>query len=280
MPCDFPMAPRTISPRSIPMLAILLLLLLAMVPAGCAKDDSGTANALGSTVVAAKDASALPDLSPFNITGREPSAFQLGDREIPFSEYVSQARASELWAPKNTTWTRYVLANQGDMLDLVLYTPAEGTADLYSIFYASSKIIHRSYHLSPGYYSLKLEASEPGRAMLILAMNSQPGNALIIDVMPRPAEQAGPVKVTTSVLGKARVVIESDTVKGYEVFVDGVFFSSDAADGVVDGKASLDVSGDEIHTITVSQRDSKGNIVNMREFTKEFMENTAYVLRF
>jgi hypothetical protein len=271
---DFPVAPRTM------ILAILLLLLLALAPADCAQDNSGTANSLGSAVADAQNVSSLPDLSPFNITTREPSAFQLGEREIPYSEYVAQARSSELWAQKNAIWTRYLLANQGDMLDLVMFTPAEGNADLYSISYVSSKIIHRSYHLSPGYYSLRPEAAEPGRTMMILAVNSQPGNALIIDVAPRPAEQAGPVKVTTSVLGKARVVIESDNVKGYDVFVDGVFFSSDAADGVVDGKASLDVAGDNIHTITVSQRDGQGNIINKREYTKEFKQNTSYTLRF
>lgn len=223
---------------------------------------------------------ALLDLSPFNITGHEPSAFRLGEREIPYSEYVSQARSCEIWARKNTTWTRYIQANQGDNLDLVLFTPEEGTADLYGISYTGSKISHRSYHLSPGYYSLKFDAAEPGRVMMILAVKSQPGNALIIDVASQPAKQAGPVEVTTAMLGKARVVIESDTVKGYDVFVDGVFFSSDAADGVVDGKASLDVAGDNIHTITVSQRDGQGTIINKREYTKEFKQNTAYTLRF
>lgn len=228
----------------------------------------------------AQNASALPDLSPFNITGHEPSAVRLGEQEIPYKDYVTQARSSELWARKDSTWTRYLLSNQGGGIDLVLYVPSEGNADLYSISYAASKIAHRSFHLSPGYYSLRLEAAEPGRTMMILAVNSQPGNALIIDVAPRPAEQAGPVEVTASLLGMARVVIESDRVRGYDVFVDGVFFSSDAADGAVDGKASLEIAGDRIHTITVSQRDGHGNIINKREFTKEFKRNTAYTLRF
>lgn len=278
MLCGFPMATRMTSSLSIPILAILLLLLLALAPAAHAQDKPRTGGALGGA--AAQNASALPDLIPFNITGHEPAAFRLGEREIAYSEYVSQARSSELWVQKNATWTRYLLANQGDGMDLVAFTPAEGTADLYSISYTGSKISHRSYHLSPGYYSLRLEAAEPGRTMMILAVNSQPGGALIIDVAPQPAGQASPVEVTSSLLGKARVVIESDRVRGYDVFMDGVFYSSDAADGAVDGKASLDIAGDRIHTITVSQRDGQGNIINKREFTKEFKQNTAYVLRF
>lgn len=263
----------------IPMAAISLLLLLSLAPAVHAQEKPGISNPLGGAAETENAALALPDLSPFNITGHEPSLFRLGEREIPYSEYVSQARSCELWAQKNTTWTRYIQANQGDNLDLVVFTPEDGNSDIYGISYAGGKIAHRSYHLSPGYYSLKLDASVSGRTMLILAVKSQPGNALIIDLAPRPAEAAGPVEVTTAMLGMARVVIESDTVKGYDVFVDGVFFSSDAADGVVDGKASLDVSGDDIHKITVSQRDGQGNIINKREFTKEFKQKTAYTLR-
>lgn len=281
MPLIFPMAPRTTWPLSIPILAISLLLLLALASAAqAAEDKPGAENALSGAPAVAQNASDLPDLGPFNITGHEPAVVQLGEHEIPYKDYVTQARSSELWAQKNATWTRYLLANQGDKIDLVLYAPSEGNADLYSVSYAASKILHRSYHLSPGYYSLKLEAAEAGRTMMILAVNSQPGNALIIDVAPRPAGQAGPVEVTASLLGMAKVVIESDRVRGYDVFVDGVFFSSDAADGAVDGKASLDIAGDRIHTITVSQRDGQGNIINKREFTKEFKRNTAYTLRF
>ncbi len=281
MPSLFPRFPRSVPSSSIPMLAVLLLLSSALAPAGqAARDNPGAENALSGAAGVALNASALPDLQPFNITGHEPSSLRLGEREVPYKDYISQARSSELWARKNATWTRYLLANQGDGIDLVLFAPSEGSADLYSISYAASKIAHRSYHISPGYYGLRLQASEAGRMMMILVVNSQPGNALIIDVAPRPAEQAGPVEVTASLLGMAKVVIESDRVRGYDVFVDGVFFSSDAADGAVDGRASLEIAGDSIHTITVSQRDGQGNIINKREFTKEFKRNTAYTLRF
>lgn len=281
MPSLFPVAPRMMWPLSIPILVILLILLPALATmAHAAEDKPGAENALSGAAAVAQNASDLPDLGPFNITGHEPSAVRLGEREVPYKEYVTQARSSEQWAQKNSTWTRYLLANQGDKIDLVLYAPSEGNADLYSISYAASKIAHRSFHLSPGYYSLRLGAAEPGRTMMILAVNSQPGNALIIDVAPRPAKQAGPVEVTASLLGMAKIIIESDRVRGYDVFVDGVFFSSDAADGVVDGKATLEIAGDRIHTITVSQRDGQGNIINKREFTKEFKRNTAYTLRF
>jgi len=75
------------------------------------------------------------------------------------------------------------------------------------------------------------------------------------------------------------VSILSESIRGYDVYVDGVFYSSDAADGALDGNAALLLSADGTHTITISQRDWQGNIVNKKEHTKDFKKNTAYTLR-
>ncbi len=78
--------------------------------------------------------------------------------------------------------------------------------------------------------------------------------------------------------GKAKVTIDSKRFKGYEVYVDGVFYSSDASDGALDGVATFALEGDETHTITISQRDGQGNIINKSEHTRSFKRDTAYTL--
>jgi hypothetical protein len=94
--------------------------------------------------------------------------------------------------------------------------------------------------------------------MLILTIESQPSNALIVDVLP-PAEAAkGPKDVGQFSPGLAWVTITSDRIKDYDVYLDGVFYSSDMADEVLDGKASFKIGGDSIHTITVSRKGGPG----------------------
>lgn len=61
-------------------------------------------------------------------------------------------------------------------------------------------------------------------------------------------------------------------------YLDGVFYSSDIGDGSIDGIASFTVSGDKTHTITVSQRDIQGNIINVSEHTRIFKRDVAYTL--
>lgn len=215
----------------------------------------------------------------FNISGSEPSKIHLGDSEMNFTDYKSRPGLSELWIREGTSWSQYGQVFQGEEADLITYTPKDGNVDLYLIFYAKSIITHWSFNFQRGYHLQRLVPDEPGRLFLILATDSQPSNALILDVLPRPAEQASsPVDVKTILPGKAKVTIDSKRFKGYEVYVDGVFYSSDASDGALDGVATFALEGDEIHTITISQRDGQGNIINKSEHTRSFKRDTAYTL--
>jgi len=85
------------------------------------------------------------------------------------------------------------------------------------------------------------------------------------------------VDVRTVLPGKAKITIKSERTKGYDVYVDGVFYSSDIADGALDGMASFTLEGGRTHTITVSRRDSQGNI-SKSEHTRDFKSKTAYTL--
>ncbi len=268
-------------------LLLLLLLLLLLCPAasaqGAAPIWTGEAWSqepwVENTTEAAANAPNMPDLHLFNITGHEPNFFRLGSSEIPYSEYVTRARSSEMWVRDNNTWSQYAAARQGELLELVAYSPSGGSADLYRISYAQSTIIHKSYQLQPGYYSFLAPAVEPGRIFLILTANDQPSNALILDVL-APVEQPGqPVDVRTVLPGKARVTIISERTRGFDVYLDGVFYSSDLADGKLDGVASLIMYGGRTRTIIISERDGNGNVINKSEHKKDFQRDTAYTLR-
>ncbi len=227
-----------------------------------------------------QDPSEMPNVLPFNITGKEPKAFSLASSEVNYFDYISKNRSNELWVRDRATWTQYLLAHLGDRIELAAYTPKGGSADLYRIYYASGNISHRGYDLLPGYYTLNLSPHEQGRMMLVFAVDNQPANAVMIDVLPIDAQSSGePVAVESVLPEKARIVIQSEKVKDYDVFVDGAFYSSDIADGISDGIASFILNSNGMHTITISKRDSLGRSRYKSEHKKDFKGGYTYTLK-
>jgi hypothetical protein len=101
----------------------------------------------------------------------------------------------------------------------------------------------------------------------------------MLDVSPLPdVSSSSSMDVGMIQIGKAKVTIKSQRIKGYDVYVDGVFYSSDISDGVLDGNTRFTIGAGQTHTITVSQRDIQGNIINENEHTKSFKRDTAYTL--
>lgn len=224
-------------------------------------------------------ASTLSNPIAFNISGNEPATIRLGDSRINYSDYVALG-TSELWVRDGSAWSRYQQATVGDELDLIVLMPEYGKADIYLISYANSSIEHWNMNFQKGYSLLKLTAAQSGRQFIILAAKNVPSNALIIDVSPVPeAVQNSPVDVMAAAPGRSKVTIISERTKGYDVYVDSVFYSSDGADGALDGIASFVLGRDGTHTIAISQRDGQGNTINKNEHAKEFKRNTAYTLR-
>ncbi len=255
------------------------LLLGVLLGSACAQENSWTeAPWTDNSSTAQGQNSSLPDLLPFNISGNEPQAFGLGSTEIPYSEYISRIRSSELWTRDNITWRQYIQVHQGDLIELVAYAPKEGRADVYRVSYSKGTISHRGYDLFPGYYKMKILADEVGRTMIISILDSQP-SAVIMDVLPiEQKPPGGPVDVKTALPGKAKITIISKNVKGYDVYVDGVFYSSDIADGLPDGIASFYLNGDSTYTITVSKRDFMGTTYNS-DYRRSFKGGYEYTLR-
>jgi hypothetical protein len=110
---------------------------------------------------------------------------------------------------------------------------------------------------------------------LLLAQESKPGNALILYVLPRQSVQSfSPLDVSSISIGEAFVTIKSQRIEGYDVYVDGVFYSSDMSNGFLDEIASLTIGGDKARTITISQRDGQGGIINkngIRKISREIL---------
>ena len=230
-----------------------------------------------------KVASTLSDPIFFNLSGNEPQSIRLGERQLNYSDYISNSTqaplSSELWIRKGAVWSRFSQVTVGEDVDLVVHTPQDGSGDIYLISYANSTIKHWNFKLLAGYHRLKLRPEESGRQFMLLAQANEPSNALILDVLPRQIEPSfSPLDVNSILMGDAFVTIKSQRTKGYDVYVDGVFYASDMSDGSLDGIASLTIGGDKTHTITISQRDGQGGIINKNEHTKNFKRETAYSL--
>lgn len=222
----------------------------------------------------AQNLSQMPDLVRFNISGQEPETLSLGGKDVPFLRHSPES--SELWIRNEGNWTQYTQAGQGQEIGIVAYTPTGGSADLYRIYYSKGLILHRGYELSPGYFQGSIKAAELGRTMLFFAVNNQPSNAVIIDVSPAAGNAGGPVNLEGLSSGEARVIVASDWLKGYDIYVDGVYRLNDWSDGLLDGSASFTVSGNKAHTITVSRG---GNKRYRTEHTRSFKSGVSYKLR-
>lgn len=267
--------------------SVLVLLVLPLMAFGSAHaEESGPQWTVTSWVNGGVSDSSHPSanlsalaLSDLNLSGHEPLTVILGKILVPFREYQSRERSTELWLEDGTNWTQYSEIHQSQSLKLIAYTPSGGDGDLYLIDYSNSSILHKGCHLQPGYSSAIILMNKIGRTMVVLTVENQPSNALIIDVLPQIEEAKGPRDIEQFSPGYALVTITSDRIKGYNVFMDGVFYSSDTADGVLDGTANFRVSGDRVHTITVSKGANFGSPEYSSEHTKNFQSGYHYFLK-
>ncbi len=274
---------------SIPLVLLFLIHAAGAVPSG--GYASWTEEPWIKTVDASQDdglpenpETTLSDPIYFNLSGNEPESIRLGERLLNCSDYAcSSADAplfSELWIVKDSVWSRYEEVTAGEAVDLIVRTAREGSCDIYLVSYAKNTTMHWNFKFLAGCYRLRLLPEENGRLFMLLAQATEPGNALILDVLPRKSEKSfSPVDVNSIAIGEAFVTIRSQRIKGYDVFVDGVFFCNDNSDGSLDGVASMTIGGGKTHTITISQRDGRGGIVNKSEHTRSFARDTHYTLQ-
>ena len=228
----------------------------------------------------------LSDPITFRLNGSEPGNVIVGGVRYDYSDCFPGdccpglgKTSLQLWIQEDESWIQYQQIAAGESVELIAHTPEDGSADLYLISYADSKIDHWSIKsLSSYYHRLRLVPEETGRFFLILSQGSRPSSALILDVLPRPPDAAAAsLDVEAVRIGEALITVRSERMRGFDVQVNGVFFSSDESDGSLDGTASFTVGAGKTQTITVFQRKGR-DIINKSEHARSFQRDRAYTL--
>lgn len=277
------------SPLALPLLAAALMLLLALsvqaAPQGSAVwTDEPWMDKAEEPPVEAK--TTLSDPITFRLNGSEPGNVIVGGVRYDYSDCFPGdccpglgKTSLQLWIQEDESWIQYQQIAAGESVELIAHTPEDGSADLYLISYADSKIDHWSIKsLSSYYHRLRLVPEETGRFFLILSQGSRPSSALILDVLPRPPDAAAAsLDVEAVRIGEALITVRSERMRGFDVQVNGVFFSSDESDGSLDGAASFTVGAGKTQTITVFQRKGR-DIINKSEHARSFQRDRAYTL--
>ena len=228
----------------------------------------------------------LSDPITFRLNGSEPGNVIVGGVRYDYSDCFPGdccpglgKTSLQLWIQEDESWMQYQEVAAGESVEIIAHTPEDGSADLYLISYADSKIDHWSIKsLSSYYHRLRLVPEETGRFFLILSQGSRPSSALILDVLPRPPDAAAAsLDVEAVRIGEALITVRSERMRGFDVQVNGVFFSSDESDGSLDGAASFTVGAGKTQTITVFQRKGR-DIINKSEHARSFQRDRAYTL--
>ncbi|MDF0594085.1 hypothetical protein P0O24_10885 [Methanotrichaceae archaeon M04Ac] len=177
-----------------------------------------------------------------------------GGKPISGSYYQTYFPGAEsLWILGARSWTGYAIVPQGAYLRLVAYSPGGGWATFYEITPAE-KTVQKRLSIYTGYSLLTFRAEELGRYLLLFSVGDEISNAVVVDVRRGtwPASPPGPGTVPQG-YGSARVTLESTSLKGYSVYLDGSRIGADGWGGDVrDGIYTFTVPGDRWHTIRAS----------------------------
>lgn len=216
--------------------------------------------------------------SQFNIAGQQPSTLLVGGQQqkaVPYSQYQTYATltgGNALWIQGTSSWTQYAQVPQGAYLSLIATTPSSGYGYLYEI-YPSGRLDRNYYYFYAPYTRITFYADTVGQHILLFSLNNQVSNGVIVDVtgyMPGPAPVPSPTPGPT---GRARINIISDTITGYDVYVDDVYQFTEGQGGIPDGYSSFTVTGNRDHKITIR----KGGYSYSQ--TRYFADGGVYTLR-
>jgi hypothetical protein len=212
----------------------------------------------------------------FNIAGQQPTTLLVGGQEqrsIPYNQaqaYATFSGGNALWIQGSTSWTQYAQVPQGSYLSLIATTNSGGNGYLYEI-YPNGRLERSSYYFFSPYTRINFYADTIGQHILLFSLNNQVSNAVIVDVTGYvPGPMPGP---TPSPSGKAKINIVSDSLTGYEVYVDDVYQFTEGQGGIPDGYSSFTVPGNRNHKITIR----KGGYYYSQ--TRYFASGREYTLR-
>ena len=212
--------------------------------------------------------------SRFDIAQKMPSEIYYGTGQaLPYSQYVSTvpSRNNELWVQGATNWTQYVVSPVGTGLQLVAYAPVEGPAGFYEIVQTDKNTLeYKTYQFYSGYNTMNFAADQVGRHMLYFVVNNQPSNVVVVDVFAQAAPgsmvpptnpamyyggqisagspQYNPQLTPGLASGDVSVIIMSNGMRGYDVYLDEVYIGKQTSG---DGSFSFSVKGNMYHDIRV-----------------------------
>jgi hypothetical protein len=223
--------------------------------------------------------------SKFNITQKTPSGVYYGAGQgLPYTQYTSivPVKTNDLWIQGATNWTQYLVSPVGTILQLVANVPMGGPGGFYEIVQTdttSSK--YKIYQFYQGFNTMNFAPTQIGRHMLYFIVNNQPSNVVVVDVF---AQALPSQHLTESIFGKyigpsnqyqtysainptpivsmssqatafggdTPVTIQSQGMKGYQVFLDENYIGREGAGGdVSDGSFNFTVVGGRVHDIRV-----------------------------
>ena len=208
----------------------------------------------------------------FDIAQKTPTTVYYGvGQALPYSQYVSSmpSNTNDLWVQGATSWSQYVVSPVGTWLQLVANAPVGGSAGVYEIVQTDTTATkYSTYQFNPGFNTMNFNADQVGRHLLYFVVNNQPSNVVIVDVFAQtpstPTQyQAEASTITTqtastlppqtaSVGGDTPVTIQSQGMRGYQVFVDENYIGTEGSNGdPLDGVFNFKVIGGQNHNIRV-----------------------------
>jgi plastocyanin len=184
----------------------------------------------------------------YEVSGREPEQVYFGGPEqqaVSYTEYEALAATAEpnaLWIQGRDAWVRYVQVPRGSRLTLLALTQTSGPGTFYQVF-PSGRLDQNSFFLYP-FSAIDFYADNVGQHLIFFVKDNVPSNVVIIDVQPF-APPAIPL------YGRSKINIISDSLTGYEVYVDDVYQFTEGAGSIPDGRSSFTVPGNMVHKITI-----------------------------
>jgi len=209
-------------------------------------------------------------------TSQQPTTLYIGgpdQQAVGYSQlqsYSAFTGGNTLWIEGTSSWTQYVQVPQWAHLSLVPMTPSGGPGYLFEI-YPSGRLQRDYRYFSPS-SRISFTADELGQHILLFTADNLASNAVIIDVkayIPGPMPGPGPGPF----FGQAQIRIISSSLKGYDVYVDGIFQFTEGQGGIPDGTSSFRVTGNAYHKIEIR----KGGYYTSQ--TKYFQAGGTYTLR-
>jgi hypothetical protein len=170
-------------------------------------------------------------------------------------------------------WTQYLVSPAGTVLKLIAHVPLGGSGGFYEIVQnETTSLKYRTYQFFQGYNTMDYNADQIGRHMLYFVVNNQPSNVVIADVFSQGAPIEGPTYPSETIVppagyllpppstpsqaaalgGDTPVSIRSQEMRGYQVFLDGIYIGTEGTGGdAMDGIFDFMVAGGTSHNIRV-----------------------------